>query len=64
MEKTIYTAVIEAEDGIHLVHKAITDSTAQYEDFEFSMQDKATALNGELHCIFSPEDVVEDVTLD
>ena len=64
MEKTNYTAIIEADDGIHLVHKGISDPTAEYEDFEYDMQNKAAALEGELHCIYAPEDVVEDVTLD
>ena len=64
MEKTIYTAIIEADDGIHLVRKTISDPTAEYEDFEYAMQDKAAALDGELQCIYAPDDVVEDVTLD
>jgi len=64
MEKTLYTAVIEANDGIHLIRKNISDPTGEYEDFEFAMQNKANDLDGELHVIYAPEDVVEDITLD
>lgn len=64
MEGTLYTAIIEANDGIHLFRKNITDPTAEYEDFEFSMQDKAEDLDGDLHCIYCDEDVVEDTTLE
>jgi len=63
MKETRYTALIEADDGIHLVHKLISDPTAQYEDFEIAMEDKANDLSGELHLIYADEDVVEDVTL-
>lgn len=63
MEKTLYTALIEANDGIHLIRKEISDPNAEYEDFEFAMQDKASELDGELHCIYCQEDVVEDTTL-
>ena len=63
MEKTLYKAIIEADDGIHLIRKFITDPTAEYEDFEYAMQNKANDLDGELHCIFCQEDIVEDVTL-
>ena len=63
MEKTMYTAVIDAKDGIHLIRKSISDPTAQYEDFEIAMQHKADDLDGELCCIYAPDDVVEDVTL-
>ena len=38
MEKTMYTAVIDAKDGIHLIRKSISDPTAQYEDFEIAME--------------------------
>ena len=64
MEKTLYTAIIEANDGIHLIRKSISDPTAEYEDFEIAMENKADALDGELHVIYAPEDVVEDTTLD
>ena len=64
MEKTLYTALIEANDGIHLVRKAIEDPTAEYEDFEIAMENKADQLDGELHVIYSAGDVVEDVTLE
>lgn len=63
-EKTMYTAVIEANDGIHLIRKNISDPTGEYEDFEFAMQNKANDLDGELHVIYAPEDVVEDITLE
>ena len=63
MEKTLYTALIEADDGIHLVRKEISDPTAEYEDFEIAMQNKADDLSGELHCIYCQDDIVEDTTL-
>ena len=64
MEKTLYTALIEADDGIHIIRKEIADPTAEYEDFEIAMESKADDLGGELHCIYAPDDIVEDVTLD
>lgn len=64
MESILYTAMIEAEDGIHLFQKKISDHTAQYEDFEFAMQDKAAEMNGDLLCIYAPDDIVETVTID
>lgn len=64
MEKTLYTAIIEANDGIHLFHKSISDPTAEYEDFEINMEHKADDLAGDLHCIYAAEDIVEDITLD
>lgn len=64
MEKTLYTAVIEAADGIHLIKKNIADPTGEYEDFEFAMQKKAEELSGELHCIYCTDDIVEDTTLE
>ena len=63
MEKTLYTAIIEADDGIHLIRKAISDPTAEYENFEIEMEHKADDLSGELHVIYSPDDIVEDITL-
>lgn len=63
-EPTVYTAIIEADDGIHLIRKAITDPTGEYEDFEIAMENKANDLGGELHVIYAPEDVVEDTTLE
>lgn len=63
-EKTMYTAVIEADDGIHLIRKAISDPTGEYEDFEYAMQNKADDLGGELHVIYCDEDIVEDTTLE
>ena len=64
MDKTLYTAIIEAEDGIHLVRKEISDPTAEYEDFEIAMNGKADDLEGELLTIYAPEDIVEDTTLE
>ena len=63
-DATRYTAVIEANDGIHLFHKTISDPTGEYEDFEVAMEHKADDLDGELHCIYAAEDVVEDTDLD
>lgn len=63
MDKTLYTAIIETNDGIHLVRKEISDPTAEYEDFEYAMQNKAADLDGELLCIYCQEDIVEDITL-
>ena len=64
MEKTLYTAVIEGNDGIHLIRKAISDPTAEYEDFEIAMENKADDLDGELHVIYAQDDIVEDTTLE
>jgi len=64
METTLYTAIIETEDGIHIFRKAISDPTAEYEDFEIEMDNKADDLDGEVLCIYAPEDIVEDTTLD
>ena len=64
MDKTLYTAVIEADDGIHMIRKNISDPTGEYEDFEISMQNKAEEIGGELHVIYCDEDVVEDTTLE
>ena len=63
MKKTLYTAIIETEEGIHLIRKEISDPNAEYEDYEIEMQNKAADLDGELHCIYCQEDVVEDTTL-
>lgn len=63
MKKTLYTAIIENDAGIHLFRKEISDPTAEYEDFEIAMQNKADELDGELYCIFCQEDVVDDITL-
>jgi len=63
MEKTLYTALIEADDGIHLIRKEISDPTAEYEDFEIEMTTKADSLDGELHCIYCDDDIVEDTTI-
>lgn len=63
MDSTLYTALIETNEGIHLIHKAISDPNAEYEDFEIAMENKADELGGELHCIYADEDIVEDITL-
>lgn len=63
MDKTLYTAIIENDAGIHLFRKEISDPTAEYEDFEYAMQNKAADLDGELLCIYCQEDIVEDITL-
>ena len=63
MDKTLYTAIIENDDGIHLIRKAISDPTAEYEDFEIAMENKADDLDGKLHCIYCQDDIVEDTTL-
>lgn len=63
MEKTLYTAIIEAEDGIHLIRKEISDPTAEYEDFEIEAENRADDLDGELLVIYSPDDIIEDVTI-
>lgn len=62
--KTIYTAIIEAEDGIHIFHKAVSDEHGAFEDFEYAMQDKAAELDGELFGPYGEDDIIEDVTLE
>lgn len=64
MEKTLYTALIEADDGIHLIRKAISDPNGEYEDFEVAMDTKANDLGGDLHIIYAEDDIVEDTTLE
>lgn len=64
MEKTIYTVLINANDGIHIIHKAVSDEHGAYEDFEYAMQDKANDLDGELFGPYCDEDIVEDITLE
>lgn len=64
MDKTLYTAIIETNDGIHMVRKEISDPTAEYEDFEYVVQNKAADLDGELLCIYGQDDIVEDITLE
>ena len=63
-KSTLYTAVIEADDGIHLIRKEIADPTGEYEDFEVAMNTKADNLGGELHVIYAQDDIVEDITLE
>lgn len=64
MEKTLYTALIEADDGIHLIRKMIADPNGEYEDFEVAMDTKANDLGGDLHIIYAEDDIVEDITLE
>ena len=64
MEKTLYTALINADDGIHIIRKEVSDDHGAYEDFEYAMQDKANDLSGELFGPYCQEDIVEDVTLE
>lgn len=64
MDKTVYTALINADDGVHIIRKAISDPTAEYEDFEYGVQNRAEELNGDLFGPYCDDDVVEDVTLD
>ena len=63
METTLYTAIIETEDGIHIIRKEISDPEAEYESFEIAMENKADELDGELHCIYSQDDIIEDTTI-
>ena len=64
MEKTLYTALINADDGIHIIRKEVSDEHGAYEDFEYAMQDKANDLSGELFGPYCQEDIVEDITLE
>lgn len=64
MKKTLYTALINAEDGIHIIRKNVSDEHGAFEDFEYAMQDKAGDLSGELFGPYAQEDVVEDTTIE
>jgi len=64
MEKTLYTALINAEDGVHIIRKEVSDDHGAYEDFEYAVQDKANDLDGELFGPYSQDDIVEDITLE
>ena len=64
MEKTLYTALINADDGVHIIRKEVSDDHGAYEDFEYAVQDKANDLNGELFGPYSHDDIVEDITLE
>ena len=63
MNPTLYTALIDADDGIHILHKYISDPTAEFEDFELYCQNKALEIGGELLGPYSAQDIVEDTTL-
>ena len=63
MAKTLYSVLINADDGIHIIRKFVPDDPGAYEDFEYAMQDKAHALSGELFGPYCHDDIVEDVTL-
>lgn len=64
MKKTLYTAMISADDGIHIIRKEVSDEHGAFEDFEYAMQDKANALPGDLFGPYCQDDVVEDVTIE
>ena len=64
MKKTLYTAMIRAEDGIHIIRKNVSDEHGAYEDFEYAMQNKANEMPGELFGPFCQEDIVEDTTIE
>ena len=64
MKKTLYTAMINADDGIHIIHKNVSDDHGAFEDFEYAMQDKANDLSGDLFGPYCQEDVVEDIILE
>ena len=64
MKKTLYTAMINADDGIHIIRKNVSDEHGAFEDFEYAMQDKANDLSGELFGPYCQEDIVEDITLE
>ena len=64
MEKTLYTALINADDGIHIIRKEVSDDHGAYEDFEYAAQNKASDLDGELFGPYCQDDVVEDITLE
>ena len=64
MKKTLFTAMINADDGIHIIRKNVSDEHGAFEDFEYAMQDKANDLSGDLFGPYCQEDVVEDITLE
>lgn len=64
MGNTLYTALINANDGVHIYRKSVPDDHGAYEDFEYEVQNKAADMDGELFGPYAPEDVVEDVTLE
>ena len=64
MKKTLFTAMINADDGIHIIRKNVSDEHGAFEDFEYAMQDKANDLSGDLFGPYCQEDIVEDITLE
>lgn len=64
MDTTLYTALINADDGVHIFRSHVSDEHGAYENFEYAMQDKASEISGELFGPYCQEDIVEDVTLD
>lgn len=64
MKKTLYTALINAEDGVHIIRKNVSDDHGAFEDFEYAMQDKAAGLSGELFGPYCQDDVVEDTIIE
>lgn len=64
METTLYIAMIESEDGVHIFrHNCLDDDPASFEDFEIFCQDKADELEGELFGPYAADSVVEETTI-
>lgn len=63
MEKTLYVSLINADDGVHVFNKEITDPAGEYEDFETFCDNKAAELAGELFGPFAVTDIVEQVVM-
>jgi len=65
MEKTtLYTALIEDNNGIHIIRKDLPDSDpAAFEDFELYVNSLSRQLDGDLFGPYGADDVLEDTTL-
>ena len=63
MEKLLYIALIDADDGIHIFNKKIEDPHGEYEDFEEWCNNKALSLGGDLFGPYAVTDIVEHVSL-
>ena len=65
MEKTtIYTALIEDENGIHIIRKDIPDDDpAAFEDFELYVNGLSRQMDGDLFGPYGADDILEDTTL-
>lgn len=61
---TLYKALIENDDGIHVLQREVSDHEAEYEAFEIYCQNRADELDGDLFGPFADEDIVETVTVD